>query len=55
MTRCLACVIENVFLHYVLDLRFHWKWRPNALEGEAVIVRYADDGVPRRHKEVEMT
>ncbi|MCY3856824.1 MAG: group II intron reverse transcriptase/maturase [Rhodospirillales bacterium] len=36
---CLA----NVFLHYVLDLWFHGKWRPNVPEGEAIIVRYADD------------
>ena len=36
---CLA----NVFLHYVLDLWFHRKWRPNVPEGEAIIVRYADD------------
>ena len=36
---CLA----NVFLYYVLDLWFHRKWRPNVPEGEAIIVRYADD------------
>ena len=38
---CLA----NVFLHYVLDLWFHKKWRPMIPDGEAVIVRYADDVV----------
>ena len=38
---CLA----NVFLHYVLDLWFHRKWRPMVPEGEAIIVRYADDVV----------
>ena len=32
-----------MFLHYVLDLWFHKKWRPNVPEGEAIIVRYADD------------
>ncbi len=47
-------VLANVFLHYVLDLWFHKKWRPNVPDGEAIIVRYADDGVPRRHEEAEM-
>ncbi len=47
--------LANVFLHYVLDLWFHKNWRPKVPEGEAIIIRYADDGVPRRHKEVEMT
>ena len=36
-------VLANVFLHYVLDLWFHKKWRPNVPDGEAIIVRYADD------------
>ena len=36
-------VLANVFLHYVLDLWFDKKWRPNAPDGEAIIVRYADD------------
>ena len=35
--------LANVFLHYVLDLWFHKKWRPNVPDGEAIIVRYADD------------
>ena len=48
-------ILGNVFLHYVLDLWFHKKWRPRAPEGKAIIIRYADDGVPRRHKEVERT
>ena len=38
---CLA----NVYLHYVLDLWFHKKWRPNTSKGETIIVRYADDVV----------
>ena len=38
---CLA----NVFLHYVLDLWFHKKWRLMIPDGEAIIVRYADDAV----------
>ena len=36
-------VLANVFLHYVLDLWFHRKWRPRVPDGEAIIVRYADD------------
>ena len=36
-------VLANVFLHYVLDLWFHKAWRPQVPEGEAIIVRYADD------------
>ena len=36
-------VLANVFLHYVFDLWFHKKWRPNVPDGEAIIVRYADD------------
>ena len=27
----------------ILDLWFHKKWRPNVPDGEAIIVRYADD------------
>ena len=34
--------------HHVLDLWFHKKWRPNVPDGEAIIVRYADDSAPRR-------
>ncbi len=38
-------VLANVYLHYVLDLWFHRKWRPRVPRGEAVLVRYADDFV----------
>ncbi len=38
-------VLANIYLHYVLDLWFHKKWRVQKAEGEAVIVRYADDYV----------
>lgn len=38
-------LLANVFLHYVFDLWFQRKWRPNIPEGEAVVVRYADDVV----------
>jgi len=38
---CLA----NVYLHYVLDLWFHRRWRKRMAGGDATIVRYADDFV----------
>ena len=37
--------LANVYLHYVLDLWFHRKWRPERAEGDAIVVRYADDAV----------
>jgi RNA-directed DNA polymerase len=47
-------MLANIYLHYVLD---QWvnKWRNSDARGEVKIVRYADDGAPRRHrKEVGM-
>ena len=38
-------LLANVFLHYVFDLWFQRKWRPNIPKGEAIVVRYADDVV----------
>ena len=40
--------LANIYLHYVLDL---WvdQWRKNCAKGEVIIVRYADDCVPRAH------
>ena len=38
-------VLANIYMHYVLDLWFHRKWRRTVPEGEALIVRYADDFV----------
>ena len=38
-------LLANVYLHYVLDLWFHRQWRPERAEGDAIIVRYADDVV----------
>ena len=47
--------LTNIYLHYVLDLWFHRKWRPERADGDAIIVRYADDVVVgfehRRHAE----
>ena len=38
-------ILANVYLHYVLDLWFHKKWRAHEVTGDAMIVRYADDFV----------
>ncbi len=38
-------ILANVYLHYVLDLWFHKKWRGREVNGDAIIVRYADDFV----------
>ena len=38
-------ILANVYLHYVLDLWFQKKWRSHEVEGDAIIVRYADDFV----------
>src|SRR5499425_2363052 len=43
-------LLANVYLHYVLDL---WaeRWRRREATGDMIIVRYADDGAPRRREE----
>ena len=38
-------ILANVYLHYVLDLWFQKKWRSREAEGDAIIVRYADNFV----------
>ena len=38
-------ILANIYLHYVLDLWFQKKWRSREVEGETIIVRYADDVV----------
>ena len=38
-------VLANVYLHYVLDLWVHKSWRNRKVEGDMIIVRYADDFV----------
>ena len=38
-------ILANVYLHYVLDLWFHKKWRSREVNGDSIIVRYADDFV----------
>ena len=46
-------ILANAFLHYVFDA---WvsQWRKRHARGQIVVVRYADDGVPRRLKEGSM-
>ena len=38
-------ILANVYLHYVLDLWFQKKWRHHGVNGDTIIVRYADDFV----------
>ena len=42
-------LLGNVYLHYVFDL---WadRWRRREARGEVIVVRYADDRVPRTHR-----
>src|SRR5450759_1699730 len=42
-------LLANLYLHYVLDL---WaeRWRRREATGDMIIVRYADDCVPRTHR-----
>jgi retron-type reverse transcriptase len=41
-------LLANIYLHYALDL---WaeRWRRREATGDMIIVRYADDCVPRTH------
>ena len=41
-------LLANIYLHYAFDLWAH-QWRRRYARGEVIIVRYADDSVPRRH------
>ena len=41
-----SCILSNIYLHYVLDLWFEKRVKPNC-KGEAHLVRYVDDSVPR--------
>jgi RNA-directed DNA polymerase len=45
-----STLLANVYLHYVFDLWAH-RWRRRRACGDVVIVRYADDCVPRTLKE----
>ena len=46
-------LLANVYLHYVLDLWAQW-WRRRHARGDVIIVRFADDCVPRTRLEVAM-
>ena len=43
-------LLANIYLHYGYDL---WaeRWRRREAKGDMIIVRYADDGAPRRREE----
>jgi RNA-directed DNA polymerase len=43
--------LANLYLHHVFDLWADW-WRRRRAHGDVIIVRFADDGVPRTLKEV---
>jgi len=43
-------LLSNIYLHYVLDEWFETTAEPR-LQGRCQLVRYADDGAPRRRKE----
>jgi retron-type reverse transcriptase len=46
-------LLANVYLHYVFDLWVQW-WRSRHARGDVIIVRFADDCVPRTRLEVVM-
>ena len=46
-------MLANVYLHYVFDLWANW-WRRRYARGDVIIVRFADDCVPRTRLEVAM-
>ena len=41
-------LLANVYLHYVFDLWAN-RWRQREATGDMIIVRYADDSVPRTY------
>ena len=45
-------LLANVYLHYAYDLWAH-QWRKRHARGEVIVVRYADDGAPRRRRSGE--
>src|ERR1700726_2505409 len=46
-------LLANVYLHYVFDL---WaeRWRRHEATGDMILMRYADDSVPRTHRRKEV-
>jgi len=45
-------LLANVYLHYAFDQWADW-WRRRRARGDMIVVRYADDCVPRTLKEVQ--
>jgi len=43
-------LLANVYFHYVFDLWVR-RWRRRSATGDMIVVRYADDGAPRRRGE----
>jgi retron-type reverse transcriptase len=41
-------LLANIYLHYAFDLWAN-RWRQREATGDMIILRYADDSVPRRH------
>ena len=41
-------LLANAYLHYVFDL-WAQQWRKRHATGDMIIVRYADDSVPRTY------
>ena len=46
-------LLANIYLHHVLDSWFEAEVRPR-LRGRCAVIRYADDGAPRRRGGVLM-
>jgi RNA-directed DNA polymerase len=44
----ISSLLANVYLHYVFDL-WAQQWRQRHARGDVIMVRYADDRVPRTH------
>jgi retron-type reverse transcriptase len=41
-------LLANLYLHYAFDLWVH-AWRQRHAHGDIIVVRFADDSVPRTH------
>jgi RNA-directed DNA polymerase len=46
-------LLANIYLHYAFDLWVE-RWRQREATGDMIIVRYADDCVPRTHRRKEV-
>jgi retron-type reverse transcriptase len=41
-------LLANIYLHYAFDLWAN-RWRQREATGDMIVVRHADDSVPRTH------